>query len=81
MNYYKQDFMIKLGETNTGNIIEVPDILILIVALMIASILFSLLSNNQWKKKNTVITQAYPRLQLMNKNQIKWNLLTNITIL
>jgi len=47
MNYYQQDFMIKLGETNTGDIVEVPDILILIVALIIASILFSLLSNNQ----------------------------------
>ena len=47
MNYYQQDFMIKLGETNTGNIIEVPDILILIIAIIIAYLLFSLLSNNQ----------------------------------
>tara|TARA_Y100001938_G_C7880923_1_gene324952 strand:- start:99 stop:248 length:150 start_codon:yes stop_codon:yes gene_type:complete len=28
MDYYQQDFMIKLGETAAGDIIEVPDILI-----------------------------------------------------
>tara|TARA_B100000902_G_scaffold310239_1_gene299771 strand:- start:1108 stop:1257 length:150 start_codon:yes stop_codon:yes gene_type:complete len=28
MDYYQQDFMVKLGETAAGDIIEVPDILI-----------------------------------------------------
>ena len=28
MDYYQQDFMIKLGETAAGDIIEVPDMLI-----------------------------------------------------
>jgi len=28
MDYYQQDFMIKLGETNAGDIIEVPDLIV-----------------------------------------------------
>ena len=28
MDYYQQNFMIKLGETQAGDIIEVPDILL-----------------------------------------------------
>ena len=47
MKYYQQDFMIKLGETNNGNIIEVPDIILFGAALLLAVLLFSLLSNNQ----------------------------------
>jgi len=47
MNYYQHDFMIKLGETSSGNIIEVPDILVLGVVLSLGMLLFSLLNNNQ----------------------------------
>jgi len=28
MNYSKKDFMIKLGETKAGDIIEIPDIIV-----------------------------------------------------
>ncbi len=28
MDYYQKDFMIKLGETSSGDIIEVPDLMI-----------------------------------------------------
>ena len=28
MDYYQQDFIVKLGETTAGDVIEVPDILI-----------------------------------------------------
>ena len=47
MKYYQQDFMIKLGETSNGDIIEVPDIILFGAALLLAVLLFSLLSNNQ----------------------------------
>ena len=47
MNYYQQDFMIKLGETSNGDIIEVPDIILFGAAILFAALLFSLLSNNQ----------------------------------
>ncbi len=41
MDYYQQDFMIKLGETASGKIIEVPDILIYGLAIgFIVTILF-----------------------------------------
>jgi len=32
MDYYQQDFIIKLGETTAGDVIEVPDILIYVLA-------------------------------------------------
>ena len=47
MNYYQQDFMIKLGETSKGDIIEVPDLILFGAALLFVAFLFSLLSNNQ----------------------------------
>jgi len=47
MKYYQQDFMIKLGETSKGDIIEVPDLILFGAALLFAALLFSLLSNNQ----------------------------------
>ena len=41
------NFMVKLGETSDGRIIEVPDIILFGAALLFAALLFSLLSNNQ----------------------------------
>ena len=50
MNYTQQDFMIKLGETASGNIIEVPDILIYgLVAGFIITIV-ALASTNETKE-------------------------------
>lgn len=40
MDYYQQDFIIKLGETTAGDAIEVPDILIYGLAFSFAFTLF-----------------------------------------
>ena len=47
MNYYQQDFMIKLGETSDGKIIEVPDIVLFGAAMLLFVLFFTLLSKNK----------------------------------
>ena len=50
MNYTQQDFMIKLGEAASGNIIEVPDILIYGLALGFIITIVALGSTNENQK-------------------------------
>ena len=40
-----KDYMIKLGETTDGRIIEMPDIFIWIIAIMFLSFLFTINQN------------------------------------
>tara|TARA_B100000575_G_scaffold102094_1_gene81377 strand:+ start:283 stop:426 length:144 start_codon:yes stop_codon:yes gene_type:complete len=47
MNYYQQDFMIKLGETVDGRIIEVPDLIIFGAGLMLLILIVSLANKNK----------------------------------
>ena len=47
MNYYQQDFMIKLGETSDGKIIEVPDLILFGAAMLLFVLFFTLLSKNK----------------------------------
>ena len=47
MNYYQQDFMVKLGETSDGKIIEVPDIVLFGAAMLLFVLFFTLLSKNK----------------------------------
>ena len=47
MNYYQQDFMVKLGETSDGKIIEVPDIILFGAAMLLFVLFFTLLSKNK----------------------------------
>ena len=42
-----KDFMIKLGETNDGKIIEVPDILLFGVAILFIVIIVSISNTNK----------------------------------
>ena len=50
MNYSQKDFMIKIGETTTGKIIEVPDVIIYGLVLTFVIIIFSIASK-KWKYK------------------------------
>ena len=47
MNYYQQDFMIKIGETSNGRIIEVPDIIIFGAGIMMLILIVSLANKNK----------------------------------
>ena len=47
MDYYQQDFMIKLGETAAGDVIEVPDLIIYMIPVVIIVILFTINEKNK----------------------------------
>jgi len=47
MDYYQQDFMIKLGETAAGDIIEVPDLIIYMIPVVILITLFMINEKNK----------------------------------
>jgi len=42
------NFMVKLGETSDGKIIEVPDILLFGVAILFIVIIVSISNTNKW---------------------------------